>query len=53
MRFYAHGDPVVRASDGRAGSVKDIEGVRVNIIWADDGSREWVPADELDPGGPA
>lgn len=45
MRFFAHGEHVTRA--GRAGTVKDVMGLEVNIIWDDDASREWVSIAEL------
>jgi hypothetical protein len=49
MRFYAHGERVTRTADGRPGVVKDITGLEVNLIWDDDGSREWVPVADLQP----
>jgi hypothetical protein len=53
MRFYPHGERVERADGSRRGVVKDIEGVQVNIIWDDDGTREWVHVDDLRPAGDA
>jgi hypothetical protein len=48
VRFRTHGEPVTRAADGRTGTVKDIEGVQVNVAWDDDPpAREWVHLDEL------
>jgi hypothetical protein len=53
MRFFTHGEQVTRAADGRPGVVKDICGLEVNLIWADDASREWVSIADLEPAEPA
>jgi hypothetical protein len=50
MRFFAHGEHVSRTADGRGGTVKDVSGLEVNVIWDDDGSREWVCITDLTAG---
>jgi len=46
-RYFRHKERVTR--DGRAGVVKDIEGVYVNVIWDADQTRDWVHVEDLKP----
>lgn len=46
-QFIQHLTRVTRIGDGRVGLVKDIEGLRVNVIWDDDSTREWQYVGDL------
>jgi len=56
MRFFEHDERVRRTADGRTGTVKDVMGHEVSVIW--DGAvrkhlaTDWVPVTELEPAEP-